>query len=80
VGINVNDTFEVAKKYVADKGFPFPNGRDADLKIARAFDVDSAPTTFFIAPDGEILGRANGEMNEKELVEALEALLNYKRP
>ena len=80
VGISVKDTQAEAKKFVADKGFTFFNGRDPDLKIADAFRVDAAPTTFFIGTDGEILGRVNGSINEEELVEALQVLLNYKRP
>ncbi len=78
VGISVKDTEGEARQYVAEKGFAFANGRDPDLKIARAFSVQATPTTFFLTPSGEILGRRNGAIKEEELVEALQTLVDYK--
>lgn len=80
VGISVRDSEEEARRYVAEKGFTFANGRDPDLKIARAFKVEATPTTFFITPGGEILGRNGGAIPEEQLVEALQTLVDYKGP
>ena len=80
VGISVSDTEEEARRFVAEKGFAFANGRDPDLKIARAFRVERTPTTFLITPGGEILGRQTGAFPEDKLEEALQRLLDYKGP
>ena len=80
VGISVMDTEEDAKRFVAEKGLTFANGRDPDLKIARAFGVDATPTTFLITPGGEILGRQDGVFPEAKLEGALQRLLDYKGP
>ena len=80
VGVSVKDTEEEAKKFVADNGFTFANGRDPDLKIARAYHVEATPTTFFITPAGEILGRNSRAFKEEQLLEALQTLVDYKGP
>ena len=80
MGISVRDTEEEARQFVAEKGLAFANGRDPDLKIARAFKVEGTPTTFFITPAGEILDRHEGTFQGEELMEGLQALLGYKSP
>jgi hypothetical protein len=76
----VRDSDEQARRFVAQKGLVFANGRDPDLKIARAYRVEATPTTVLITPGGEILGRQNGTFSEGELVAALQNLLDYKGP
>jgi peroxiredoxin len=80
VGISVKDTEEEAKKFVADNGFAFANGRDPALSIARAYEVQGTPTTFYITPEGHILGRNNRAMGEDQLREELQILLDHKGP
>ncbi len=89
MGISVRDTEEEAKKFVADNGFAFANGRDQQLvddqgrpywKIARAYEVQGTPTTFLITPSGHILGRNTRAFTEDQLKEALQILLDYKGP
>ena len=79
VGVSVRDTEEEARKFVADNGLKFANGRDPDLKVARAFRVEATPTTFLITPGGQILGRNNGAFPEPQLLDALQTLLDYSR-
>lgn len=78
MGISVRDTAEEAKRFVAEKGLAFPNGRDPDLRIARAYRVEATPTTFFITPGGEILDRHNGAFQGQQLIQALQALVEFK--
>lgn len=78
VGISVQDTEDEAKRFVADNGFAFSNGRDADLRIARAYRVQATPTAFLITPGGQILERHEGAYQEERLVEALQALVGFK--
>ncbi len=78
MGISVLDTEDAARRFVAEKGLAFANGRDPDLKIAHAFKVEATPTTFFITPDGHILGVHRGAFHEEQLVDAVRTLLDYK--
>jgi peroxiredoxin len=80
VGVSVDDTDERARRFVAQKGLAFANGRDPGMKIARAYGVSATPTTFFITPGGEILSRQNGTFPEGEFVAGLQHLLDYKGP
>ncbi len=80
MGISLRDTEEAAKKFVADNGFAFANGRDPNLEIARAYEVQGTPTTFLITPSGHILGRNNRAFREDQLKEALQILLDHKDP
>lgn len=80
VGISLGDTEEQAQRFVAQKGLAFANGRDPGMKIARAYGVTGTPTTFFITPRGEILGRQNGTFPEGEFVAGLKNLLGSKGP
>ena len=77
MGISVTDSEEEARRFVARNGFAFANGRDADLRIARAFEVDSTPTTILITPSGQILGRTSGAFPDQQLTNALQTLLDY---
>lgn len=80
VGISLGDNDEQARRFVAQKGLAFANGRDPGMKIAHAYGVSGTPTTFFITPGGEILGRQNGTFPEGEFVAGLQNLLGYKGP
>jgi peroxiredoxin len=80
IGISVRDSDEQARRFVVQKGLAFPNGRDSDMKIARAYRVEGTPTTVLITPGGQILDHQNGTFPEGELVTALQRLLDYKGP
>ena len=80
MGISVRDGEEAARKFVAEHGLAYANGRDPDVKIAQAFQVEATPTTFFITPNGEILGRQHGRIPDLQLAQALQTLLDYKNP
>ena len=80
MGISVRDTEEEAKRFVADKGLTFANGCDPNLTIARAFQVETTPTTFFITSGGQILNRHSGAFTEQQFTETLQTLLDYKAP
>lgn len=80
MGISVRDSEAEAKKFVADNGFTFANGRDPDLRIVRAYGVEATPTTFLITRDGHILARRGGAFREEELKGSLQQLLDHKGP
>ena len=80
MGISVVDSEEEARRFVAEKGLAFANGRDPARRIIRAYRVEGTPTTFLITPAGAILSRYDGAVPEEQLVEAVQNLLDYKGP
>ena len=48
------------RPYVTGKGITFPILLDSTLKTSRAYRVRGLPTTFFVGPDGQLLGQAQG--------------------
>ncbi|KUG08548.1 TlpA family protein disulfide reductase [Solirubrum puertoriconensis] len=57
--VSVDDSPEKVRKFVARRGFSMPiytlNGN-----VPRVFDTQSIPTTFIIAPNGDIVSRHEG--------------------
>ena len=69
------DTDSGAKKFVEEYRLPFPVGRDTDAVIGTLYGVDSTPNTFFIAKDGKVVGRVDGEMEEAAFEQRINSLL-----
>ena len=72
------ETEAEVRKFMAEHGWTFANGRDLDQGIVREFKVAATPTTFLITPNGEILGAHVGAFREDQLLDALQTLLNFK--
>jgi peroxiredoxin len=61
---------------VERRKIPYPITLDIDGSLARAFNyVTLTPTSFLVAPDGQIVQHEIGEMNIKKLREQIENLL-----
>lgn len=71
---------EKVKQFMAQHGWAFANGRDADQKIVRDYNVARTPTTLLITRSGEILARRVGAFDEDGLVKALQRLVDFKEP
>jgi peroxiredoxin len=69
------DTESGAKKFVEEYRLPFPVGRDANGRIGDLYGVEATPNTFFIAKDGKVVGRVDGEMEEATLEQRVNSLL-----
>ena len=54
VGVNVQDTEDAARAFMAEFGITYPNGPDTAERWDNRFGVSGLPVTFFIDPDGEI--------------------------
>lgn len=67
VGVNYQDATDDALALVADTGVTYPSGVDGDGEVGRAYGLYGMPTTVFIAPGGEIVGRYLGEMSTTTL-------------
>ena len=75
VGINLWDNPGDAEVFLREQGHEYPNGIDADGKIAITYGVRGIPEKFFLNRDGEIARKFTGPMNPDLLRQALDALL-----
>lgn len=64
VGLSVDSDPDLVREYLRRIGVDFPNLWDKDLSAARGyFGVKVYPTTYIIAPDGNVVRRAVGYRN-----------------
>ena len=64
VGIAMSDTLENVKAFAEEAGVTYPVALDTTTEIARAYEVLSLPTTFFIGKDGNIERKLTSAANE----------------
>jgi len=53
----------------------YPAGVTGDIDVVKAYQVLGTPSLYFISPDGEIVKRWAGIMEEDDLMESIEELL-----
>lgn len=75
VGVNLWDNPGDAQLFLREQGHEYPNGIDADGKIAISYGVRGIPEKFFINRNGEIARKFTGPMNPDLLRQTLDALL-----
>ncbi len=76
VGINLWDNPGDAELFLQQQGHEYPNGIDAEGKIAISYGVRGIPEKFFIGRDGSIARKFTGPMNPELLRQILDALLS----
>jgi len=60
LGVNMKETPDLIKTYIARRRLTFPHLLDSDAKVASMFAVPGAPTTLFIDRAGQVLGGGVG--------------------
>ena len=60
LGVNMKETPDLIKTYIARHRLTFPHLLDSDAKVASMFAVPGAPTTLFIDRAGQVLGGGVG--------------------
>lgn len=60
LAVNVGESAELVKSYVAKHRLTFPHGLDTTRKIAAQFAVPGTPATFLIDRQGRLLGGGSG--------------------
>jgi peroxiredoxin/outer membrane lipoprotein-sorting protein len=70
LGVN-NETEEKARRFVEEHDLTFPNLADAENMLARAYHVESIPTTVVIGRDGKVAFYATGPQTQEQLRLAL---------
>jgi cytochrome c biogenesis protein CcmG/thiol:disulfide interchange protein DsbE len=62
VGIAVWDEEADSRAFIEEFGLTYPNGPDKDGSIAIDYGVSGVPETYFIGPDGTLLGKYPGAL------------------
>lgn len=88
LGINIKDAESDARRFMDEFGISYPNVRDLDQRLTRAFGVKGLPETFFIDHRWTFVGAISGDetgaqsgtvilgaVSEDELVSNVEILL-----
>lgn len=69
------ETFEIAQKFIADKGYSFPVLYDLDSHAAHVYKVYSLPTTYFIDEEGYLVAQATGAISADTLQKGIDLIL-----
>lgn len=70
IGINLAESGDKVNKYMHDHQLSFPVLLDSYGNVSAKYRIIGVPTTFFINPDGIILGKIFGGGITKEMIEA----------
>ena len=77
LAINIQEESKLVSSFMNERGFSFPVLLDEKGKVARSYGIRGIPTTFFLNPDGEIMGKAVGarDWDSEESFELIRELL-----
>jgi len=76
VGINIQDLEPEARRFIAETQSTYPQVRDRDGAVSRAYGATGVPETFFIDRDGRIVRKFPGAAVEwRTWEDAIESLL-----
>ena len=80
VGINIQDTDERARKFIADFGLTFPNAPDPGGRVSIEYGIYGVPETFFIDRRGRIRAKNVGAVTEAVFRAQVEPLVQEPAP
>ena len=75
VGVDIQDTVEAGRKFIADFSLSFPNARDVGGKTSIDYGVYGVPETFFIDRKGVIRAKHVGALTDEAFQIQVERLL-----
>lgn len=76
VGVDYLDQDPAAKRYLQKFDITFPNGPDLASKISKRYTIRGVPETFFIDPQGKIVGcRKVGPLTAEELDQRISEIM-----
>ncbi len=77
LAINIQEESKLVSSFMNERGLSFPVLLDEKGKVARSYGIRGIPTTFFLNPEGEIIGKAVGARDwaSKESFQLIEELL-----
>lgn len=71
----MTETVESGQAYIDKMGYTFPVYFDTTNQAGSVYGVNAIPTSFFIAPDGAVLGYATGALSEEVFMEGIRRIL-----
>ena len=75
IGVDIQDTHEAARRFVADFSLSFPNVRDVSGKVSVEYGVYGVPETFFVDRRGRIRAKHVGAVSDEIFRRHAEKLL-----
>jgi cytochrome c biogenesis protein CcmG/thiol:disulfide interchange protein DsbE len=60
VGVNIQDLEPEARKFIAQYRVSYPNVRDRDGRVSRAYGTTGVPESFFVDRDGRVVRKFPG--------------------
>ena len=78
MALSIQEQKKRVSKFMKSNDIDFPVYLDSDGAVAAMYGVTGIPTTYIIAPDGRVVGRAVGprDWGGKESVELMRSLMN----
>ncbi len=78
MALSIQEQKKKVSKFMKTNKIDFPVYLDSDGMVAAMYSVTGIPTTYIIAPDGKIVGRAVGprQWGGRESVELMRSLMN----
>lgn len=73
VGLNQQDISEDARTFMREFGVSYLNVRDPSDATAREWGVTGLPETFFLTPDGNIVGHVIGVLSPEQMRRGIQA-------
>jgi cytochrome c biogenesis protein CcmG, thiol:disulfide interchange protein DsbE len=73
LGLNMQDITDDAHGFTRGAGITYPSIRDRSNGVARRWGVTGLPETFFISPDGRVVGHVIGAVSAQQLAEGIVA-------
>lgn len=80
VGVAYADREEPARAFLEEFDITYFNGPDVGAEIARAYNVQGVPETFYVGKGGRLRGVTMGALQPPELERRLEELLAERGP
>jgi hypothetical protein len=79
IGLDIRDSLDNARKEVREHGWGFPMALDRNGDLSRVYAIVGGPTLFFAYRGGILQRIVRGELDERELVADVEALIRESR-
>lgn len=75
VGLDIQDVRQDARRFVKELGQDYPQLRDPDKTIGRAYGITGIPETYFVSRRGRVVGHVIGVVTERQLQAGIEAAI-----
>ena len=75
IAVNVKENHDTVQTFVDEKELTFPVALDASGETAARYGISGMPTSFFVAPDGTLLGYWPGAITQEMLEQEIAPLL-----